>query len=111
MLRDQAYLIDILESARIALQHLGEKTREQFYYDIKIQDAVIRRLEIIGEAARRVSDETKQMYPNLPWLSMIRMRNFMIHEYDGIDMHIVYETVKTDLPPLIRELEKKFDKR
>ena len=55
-----------------------------------------------------MSDETKQMYPDLHWASMIRMRNFMIHEYDIIDMHIVYETVKTDLPPLIQGLEKRI---
>lgn len=105
MSRDLASLIDILESSKIALQHLGDKSLEQFVSDIQCQDAVIRRLEIIGEAARRISNETRELYPDLPWTAMIRMRNVMIHDYDGLDMHIVFETLITDLPPLIETLK------
>jgi len=69
------------------------------------RNAVIRRLEIIGEAARRISDETKSAYQNLPWYEMVGMRNAMIHDYDDVDMVIVWETIQNDLPPLISVLE------
>ena len=65
-----------------------------------------RRLEIIGEAARRISKETQAAYSDLPWSDMVGMRNIMIHEYDDVDLVIVWETVNNDLPPLIDALEK-----
>lgn len=101
MQRDRGYLLDILESARLAAQYLEEKTEKEFYADTKSQDAVIRRFEVIGEAARRISDEGQSSYPGLPWVEMIGMRNIMIHEYDNVDLHIVWNTVKNSLPNLI----------
>ena len=82
-----------------------EIKQEDFYRDIQCQDAVIRRIEIIGEAARRVSDKTRTELP-LPWSDMVSMRNRMIHEYDDIDITTVWVTAKRDLPPLIAFLEK-----
>ena len=66
MQRDVVYLLDILESARIALNYVAGKSWDQFNEDQQCQDAVIRRLEIIGEAARRVSRETREKYPDIP---------------------------------------------
>jgi uncharacterized protein with HEPN domain len=106
MQRDRVYLLDILEAARLALEYVGEKTKEAFLEDVLCQDAVIRRIEIIGEAARRVSEETQRAYPDLPWNEMIAMRNVMIHDYDSVDMVIVWDTIKKDLPVLIATLEK-----
>ncbi|MCZ7380616.1 MAG: DUF86 domain-containing protein [Candidatus Methanoperedens sp.] len=60
----------------------------------------------MGEAARRISEETQAAYPDLPWSDMVGMRNIMIHEYDDVDLVIVWETVNNDLPPLIDALEK-----
>jgi len=106
MQRDREYLVDILEAARLAMAYTQGKTQEEFLRDIQCQDAVVRRLEIIGEAARRVSDDTRELHAHLPWHKMIGMRNAMIHEYDDIDMPLVWETVKTSLPELVRLLEK-----
>lgn len=106
MQRDKEYLLDILEAAKLAIDYIGNKTRDEFFGDLQCQDAVIRRLEIIGEAARRISEETRAAYPDLPWSDMVSMRNIMIHEYDDIDLAIVWETVNNDLPPLIDALEK-----
>jgi uncharacterized protein with HEPN domain len=106
MQRDREYLLDILEAAKLAIGYIGEKTREEFFSDSQCQDAVIRRLEIIGEAARRISEETRTAYPDLPWSDMISMRNVMIHEYDDVDLVIVWETVKNDMPQLVNSLEK-----
>lgn len=106
MMRDDAYLFDILESAKLALEHLGDVQRGEFEKDILLQDAVVRRLEIIGEATRRISKETKQKYPHLPWKEMLGMRNAAIHEYDDLDLDLVWDTVARDLPDLVKELEK-----
>ncbi len=106
MQRDKEYLLDILEAAKLALEYVGDKTREEFFGDLQCQDAVIRRLEIIGEASRRISEETRAAFPDLPWSDMVGMRNVIIHEYDDVDLVIVWETVHNDLPPLIDALEK-----
>ena len=106
MTRDNAYLYDILESARLALEHIGNVPQDEFEKDILLQDAVVRRLEIIGEATRRTSIETKQKYPHLPWKDMLGMRNAAIHEYDNLDLKLIWDTVTQDLPDLITELEK-----
>ena len=105
MSRDPEYLIDILMSARLALEYANGKTRDDFEADIQCQDAIIRRLEIIGEAARRLSAETQTMHPQLPWRAMTQMRNLVIHQYDDGDLSIVWDTVQKDLPPLITTLE------
>ncbi len=81
MQRDREYMLDILEGAKLAIDYIGDKTREKFFGDLQCQDAVIRRLEIIGEAARRISEETQAAHPDLPWSDMVGMRNIMIHEY------------------------------
>ncbi len=107
MQRDKEYLLDILEAAKLALAYVDKKSKEEFFNDTQCQDAVIRRLEIIGEAAaRRISEEMRAAYPDLPWSDMIGMRNVIIHEYDDVDLVIVWETVHNDLPPLIDALEK-----
>ena len=105
MSRDSVYLLDILKAAKLALNYLEGKRREEFLKDTQCQDAVIRRLEIIGEAAGRVSAATTTKFPNLPWKKMVSMRNIMIHEYEDVDLGIVWDTVQNDLPPLITLLD------
>jgi uncharacterized protein with HEPN domain len=104
MPRDVAYLLDILEAAKLAATYVSAKTQEEFVRDTQCQDAVIRRLEIIGEAARRISDETQARLPDLPWSAMINMRNLMIHEYDHVDLVVVWDTVQNHLPTLIQSI-------
>jgi uncharacterized protein with HEPN domain len=77
MPHDEEYLRDILEAAKLAVDYVGSKTTEEFFYDSQCQDAVIRRIEIIGEAARRISAVTKAQYPKLPWSEMSGMRNIL----------------------------------
>ena len=105
MKRDQACLFDIAESTRLAVSYVEQSTKEEFLSDTKTQDSVIRRLEIIGEAARRVSEETRNAYPDLPWKEMIGMRNFLIHDYDDVDIQVVWKTVKKDLPDLLDKMK------
>jgi len=106
MPRDDTYLVDILESARIALGYALKKTRDEFSQDLQCQDAIVRRIEIIGEAARRVSQDTRDKNPQIPWREMTSMRNLVIHEYDLVDVGQVWDTVQNKIPPLIEELAK-----
>lgn len=84
------------------MQHLDKVA---FLADVACQDAVIRRLKIIGEAARRVTTETRAAYPDLPWDEMIGVRNILIHEHGDIDLFMVWETVRRDLPQIASVLE------
>lgn len=106
MSRDDAYLYDILESARAALDYMRGKTWGDFSKDSMLQDAVVRRLEIIGEASGRVSNETQKKYSHLPWQAMKGTRNKIIHEYASIELDIIWDIVEQDLPHLVTELEK-----
>jgi uncharacterized protein with HEPN domain len=106
MSRDHAYLFDVLESSRTALEYMRGKTWEEFSKDSLLQDAVVRRLEIIGEASGRISDETQKKHPHLPWQAMKGTRNRIIHEYDSIELDIIWDIIQQDLPLLTAELEK-----
>ena len=79
--------------------------REEFERDDLHLNAVLWALEIVGEAAARVSQPTRGAHPEIPWEQMIGMRNRLIHEYFRIDLSIVWDTVHGDLPPLIAQLE------
>jgi uncharacterized protein with HEPN domain len=105
MRRDDAYLLDILIAARRARRFLKDLAWEEFAHSELHQDAVMRPLAIIGEAARQISQETRDAHPELPWPQMAGMRNRLIHEYFRVDLATVWETVKNDLPPLIAVLE------
>jgi uncharacterized protein with HEPN domain len=75
MQRDLQFLLDMLESAKLAVRYVAEKSRADFLSDIQLQDAVIRRLAIVGEASRRVSEVTRQNFTAIPWNEISGMRN------------------------------------
>lgn len=106
MSRDDTYLVDMLESAKIALDYVLGKSWDEFSEDMQCQDAVVRRIEIIGEAARRLSQETRDQHPQIPWREITSMRNLVIHEYDVVDIGQVWDTIQNKIPPLINELAK-----
>ena len=105
MQRDRAYLVDIREAALLAMQYVAGKTYDDFLSDTQCQDAVIRRIALIGEAARRVSEETRREHPQFPWREMVSMRNLVIHEYDEIDLTVVWDTVNKSLRELLTLLD------
>jgi len=80
-------------------------TFDQFEEDDKTIDSVLRNLEIIGEASRHIPRAIKEKYPDLPWMEMYTMRNIVIHEYHGVNLKIIWQTVTEDLPPLIPQLK------
>ncbi len=103
--RDAIHLADMLSSARMITIYIADASRQAFLENSQLQDSVIRRLEIIGEAAGRVSQRFRDENPDVPWPKMRGMRNWVIHRYDDIDMEVVWETVEQDIPRLIAQLE------
>ncbi len=91
---------DILESIKRIQEYTAGLTLESFQNDTLRIDAVIRNLEIIGEAASRIPQEVQERYPHLAWLEMRGMRNMIIHEYFGVSIPIIWQTISDDLGPL-----------
>jgi uncharacterized protein with HEPN domain len=105
VLRDLTYVLDILIAARHIQAYMAGIDRQAFEQDTMRQDAIIRRIEIIGEAARRVSAEFRAAHPDIPWQQMTSMRNRPIHGYDEVSLTIVWDVVQHDIPALIARLE------
>ena len=103
--RDTPHLIDIAESARLVSAYLEGASMDAFMRNVQLQDSVIRRLEIIGEAAGRVSVPFRQRHRAIPWSRMIGMRNRMIHAYDAIDLDLVWTTAQERIPELLALIE------
>jgi uncharacterized protein with HEPN domain len=102
---DQVYLEDILESVNMILSYTENKTELEFVNDLMLQDAVIRRFEIIGEASSKISENIKNQNPAVQWRLMKEMRNKLIHEYFGVSPITIYTTIKLDLSDLKQQLD------
>ena len=94
------YIDDISDSIEAIKRYTAGLTKEDFFSSTEKQDAVCRRLEVIGEAANRLPDEFKSQYSLIPWYQIVGMRNVLIHEYDSIDLDLVWETIQRDIPKL-----------
>jgi uncharacterized protein with HEPN domain len=105
MSKDNAYLEDILVAAQAIRRFTNGVSREAFKANEEKHEAVNRKLEIIGEAARRLSPEAKNLFSEVPWALVTAMRNILIHDYDDVDLDVVWDTTQRDLPPLIARLE------
>jgi len=104
--RDELYFRHILDAINQINLYLVGATYDNFCADRKSIDAVVRELEIIGEAAKQMSEEgRKQLHP-APWSEMISTRNRLIHEYFGVDLEMVWKTTREDLLPLKNTIEK-----
>ncbi|PYL24246.1 MAG: hypothetical protein DMF37_07905 [Verrucomicrobia bacterium] len=101
-------LRDILEAARLIASYLSKTTEADFRDDTQKQDAVIRRIEIIGEAASHLSETTRQAVPQLPFRKMRGMRNIMTHNYANVDLNIVWQVATVHVAEARAALEKFF---
>ena len=106
MRRDDAYLLDMLLSARDAVEFVSGITYADFEASRLRQNAVLKSLEIIGEAASRVSADLRETLGNIPWGEIVGMRNRIVHAYFETDIEIVWKVVQEELPTLIVQLER-----
>lgn len=103
--RDLDFLSDIYEAIQRIATYTESMTYEQFLRDYKTQDAVVRNLEVIGEAAKSLSTHLKKAHPQIPWRELAGVRDKMIHHYFGINYEIVWTIAKEELPRLLPQIE------
>ena len=106
------HIAEAIDRATLYLAPLG--TLDALLQDKKTQDAIVRNIEIIGEATRQIQQMAPDYFaqhPDIPWKQMRAMRNVVIHEYFFVDWQIVWDAVKTDLPPLRKQLQSLLEAR
>lgn len=101
---DTVYLRHILDAIARIEEYLHEVSQETFSETPLLQDGVIRQVEVIGEAAKNVSSDLRNKYPNIPWKDIAGMRDKLIHGYFGVDIDAVWSTVDKDVPMLKKEV-------
>lgn len=104
MNHDLTHFVDILESAKLTLSYIDNISVEEFHENYLVQDAVIRRIEIIGKAASKISVDSKNKFPHIPWKEMKGMRNHLAYEHDELKLNDVWNEIKTELPKLIEQI-------
>ncbi|MGI8419322.1 MAG: HepT-like ribonuclease domain-containing protein [Candidatus Levyibacteriota bacterium] len=99
------YITHIFDAVKSIQTQMEGITKEQFEDSELIQGFVERKLEIIGEATKRIPDEFKKNHPNIPWKDMAGMRDILIHQYTEVDEDIVWKTITQKIPPLKEHIE------
>jgi uncharacterized protein with HEPN domain len=102
---DKVRLRHMLDYSRKATAMIQGRTRQDFNTDEMLSLALTRAIEIIGEAAARVSPAIQQNQASIPWPQIIGLRNRLVHGYDAVDLDILWNIIQSDLPPLIKQLE------
>ncbi len=95
---------DIIDALQTIASYIDGITYDQWVNDRKTIDAVIRNIEIIGEAAHHIPEDIQSRYADIPWAQMRGIRNLLIHEYFGVDIDIIWQTITGDLPDLLTKI-------
>lgn len=96
---------DMLEAIERIGRYVDGMTEKEFLKDDLTQDAVIRNLEVLGEASKRIPGPITQRHPEIPWSRIADMRNILVHEYHSVDPSIILDAARNDLPPLVGPLK------
>jgi uncharacterized protein with HEPN domain len=102
--RDRVFIAQMVEAADAALEFTDGHTAVSFAGDRLVGYAVVRAIQLVGQAARGVSGELQTAHPEIPWREMIGMRNVVVHDYADVDLALVWKTVRDDLPGLVERL-------
>ena len=105
MLRDDTTLVDMVAAARLIRQFVEGVDEAEFNCDLMRQAAVMREVEIIGEAAKRMSATFKHEHPEIPWRKMAGMRDLLIHVYDHVDLSELWNVAQVEIPDLLAKIE------
>ena len=105
MKRDEAVLLDLVRAARLVLEFKQGIDKATFLEDLKTQSSVLHQLMVMGEAAKRLSDDFRDQHPEIPWRLIAGMHDNLIHGYDIVDLEEVWKTVDRDVPQLLAWLE------
>ena len=105
MSRDQEAIIDITESIKLILQYMKGIDQDALAVNYEKQDAILRRITIIGEATKRLSLEFRQKHSDVPWKKIAGMRDVITHDYDEIDLTEIWTVITENIPELLRYLE------
>lgn len=103
---DRLYLYDIAECCRKIEEYLGDTDKKDFLHNEMLQDAIVRNIDIIGEASKNLSEEIRQNNTHIYWRDIMRMRDKIVHHYFRLNTEIVWQTATQDIPKLKLEIEK-----
>ena len=101
MSRDSASLLDIVKAGQLILQFAQELNREQLELDVLRRSAILYQIAIMGEATKRLSREFRQQHPEVPWDDVAGMRDIIAHQYDRLDLNIVWQVIQRNIPELL----------
>jgi len=103
---DLTFVGDVLDAIKRIEGYLRGVDKDAFEENQMMQDAVMHQIEIIGEASNRISDEFQEKHPDLPWMQMRAIRNKIVHDYREVNLSVIWDTAKNDLPPLKKQIKK-----